>query len=145
MISILCFVVLICSVANVLGCYLVFSYLSFDELLKAQHSVIIQNLKNWRYFWNFWLQQNTQYKNCSFLKPLSARYGESKLFFKRKTKFRKTFNCVAVTISTISLRLCEDFAVHWEMLNCFKGLSLFFHSTTFNIPFQQYWAGSSCL
>ena len=39
---------------------------------------------------------------------------------------------MAMTISKMTSRSCEDFAVHWEMFNCFKGLWLFFHTTTSN-------------
>ena len=39
---------------------------------------------------------------------------------------------MAMTISKMTSRSCEHFAVHWEMFNCFKGLWLFFHTTTSN-------------
>ena len=42
---------------------------------------------------------------------------------------------MAMTISKMTSRSCDDFAVHWEMFNCFKVLWLFFffHTTTSNI------------
>ena len=44
------------------------------------------------------------------------------------------FNCAAVTTSKMKkTSRYEGFAVHWEMLNGFKGLLLFFHTMTPNI------------
>ena len=51
-----------------------------------------------------------------------AWYGEFKLLFKKKQN-SASFNFVAVTISKMTLRSCEE-------RNCFKGLSLFFLTTT---------------
>ena len=74
------------------GFLLGFSYLSFVELLNAQRSSIIQNLKNEDIF-EISSYKRTMHRNLKLAvssKIFSfARYGEFKLLFKRKTKFRE--------------------------------------------------------
>ena len=71
------------------------------------------------------------------------------LSLKERQKFSEV-NCAAATISKMTSRSCQDFAFHWEMLNCFKGSSLFFHTAS-NTQFSaylsnKYWSGwLSCL
>ena len=108
------------------GFLLGFSYLSFVELLNAQRSSIIQNLKDEDIFEISSYKKNNAL-NWLYLLKSSLLQGMANLSFSlRERQNSARFNYVAVTISKMTSRSCEE-------RNCFKGLTLFFLTTTSNI------------
>ena len=80
----------------------------------------------------------SSYKRTHNIKTVASKnlflQGTANLSFslkERQNSWRR-LTVMAMTISKMTSRSCEDFAVHWEMFNCFKGLWLFFHTTTSN-------------
>ena len=129
MVSILCRVVLLQMFGLLLAIFLLILWWTFRG---STFQVIIQNLKKWRYF------EISSYKRTHNIKTVPSKnlflQGKENLSFslKERQNSGRRLSVVAMTISKMTSRSCEDFAVHWEMFNCFKGLWLFFHTTTSN-------------
>ena len=139
-------------VVNILCCFdpfqmfgllLGISYLSIakfvNELLKAQWSRLkFRTRKKMKIFLKFLVTNEHTKLNCSFLKSSFWKVWRNLSFSLKERQNSARFNRAAVTISKMTSRSCQDFAFHWEMLNCFKGSSLFFHTTTSNIQCSAY-------
>ena len=82
--------------------------------------------------------RNSSYKRTHNIKTVASKnlflQGTANLSFplKERKNSGRRLSVMAMTISKMTSRSCEHFAVHWEMFNCFKGLSLFFLTTTSN-------------